>query len=100
MELPIAQMIYGETEKQHIEMCFFVVVDEHIQTDMKLTVCPEEVVEQLEERKAVPALGGLDLQSGIHVDGVEGQKVFCMLHHEVRPPCKCLETQQGGRATN
>lgn len=99
MELPIAQMIYGETEKQHIEMCFLV-LHENIQTYIQLTVCPEEVVEQLEERKAVPALRGLDLQSGIHVYGVEGQEVFCMLHHEVRPPCKCLETQQGGGTTN
>lgn len=59
----------------------------------RLTVCTEEVVEQLEEGETVPALRGLDLQCGVHVDGVEGQEVFCMLHHEVCPPCKCLERQ-------
>ena len=62
----------------------------------ELTVGPEEVVEQLEEREAVPALGRLNLKSGVHVDGVEGQEVLCMLHHEVRPPRKRLETQQEG----
>lgn len=66
----------------------------------ELTVCPEEVVEQLEEGEAVPALRGLDLQSGIHVDGIESQEVFCMLHHEVCPPCKRLETQQEGKQTD
>lgn len=63
----------------------------------ELTVCPKEVVEKLEKREAVPALRGLDLQSSIHVDGIKGQKVFCMLHHEVCPPCKCLKTQQEGK---
>lgn len=63
----------------------------------KLTVCPEEVIEQLEEGEAVPALRGLDLQSGIHVDGIKGQEVFCMLHHEVCPPRKRLETQHEGK---
>lgn len=58
------------------------------------TICPEEVIEQLEKREAVPALRGLDLQSGIHVDSIEGQEVFCMLHHQVCPPCKSLKTQQ------
>lgn len=62
----------------------------------ELTVQTEEVVEQLEKREAVPALGGLDLQSGVHVDGVKGQEVFSVLHHEVRPPRKCLETQHDG----
>lgn len=61
-----------------------------------LTVQTEEVVEQLEKREAVPALGGLDLQSGVHVDGVKRQEVFGVLHHEVRPPRKGLETQHGG----
>lgn len=63
----------------------------------KLTVHPEEVVEQLEKRETVPALRGLDLQGCIHVDGVKGQEVFCMLHHEVSPPCKRLETQREGK---
>lgn len=63
----------------------------------ELTIIPEEVVEQLEEGEAVPALRGLDLQSGIHINGIEGQEVFCMLHHEVCPPCKRLETQQEGK---
>lgn len=62
----------------------------------ELTVQTEEVVEQLEKREAVPALGGLDLQSGVHVDGVKGQEVFGVLHHEVRPPRKRLETQHDG----
>lgn len=62
-----------------------------------LTVCSEGVIEQLEEREAVPALRGLDLQRGIHVNGIKGQEVLCMLHHEVRPPCKCLETQHEGK---
>ena len=62
----------------------------------ELTVCPEEVIEELEKREAVPALGGLDLQSGIHVNGIEGQEVFCMLNHEVCPPGKRLQTQQEG----
>lgn len=61
------------------------------------TVCPEKVIEQLEEGEAVPALGGLDLQSGIHVDSIKGQEVLCVLHHEVCPPRKRLETQHGGR---
>lgn len=65
----------------------------------RLTVCPEKVIEELEKRKAIPALGGLNLQSGIHVDGIESQEVFCMLHHEVRPPCKRLQTQQEGQQT-
>lgn len=65
----------------------------------ELTICPEEVIEQLEKGKAVPALRWLDLQSGIHVDGVEGQEVFRMFHHKVCPPCKCLETQQEGKQT-
>lgn len=58
----------------------------------ELTVCPEEVIEKLEKGEAIPALRGLDLQSGIHVDGIKGQEVFCVLHHEICPPCKCLET--------
>lgn len=62
----------------------------------ELTVQTEEVVEQLEKWEAVPALGGLDLQSAVHVDGVKGQEVFGMLHHEVRPPRKRLETQHDG----
>lgn len=62
----------------------------------ELTVQTEEVVEQLEKWEAVPALGGLDLQSGVHVDGVKGQEVFGVLHHEVRPPRKRLETQRDG----
>lgn len=62
----------------------------------ELTVQTEEVVEQLEKWEAVPALGGLDLQSGVHVDGVKGQEVFGVLHHEVRPPRKRLETQHDG----
>lgn len=65
----------------------------------ELTVCPEEVVEQLEEGEAVPALRGLDLQSGIHVNGIKGQEVLCMLHHEVCPPCKRLETQHVEKQT-
>lgn len=65
----------------------------------ELTVCPEKVIEQLEEGEAVPALRGLDLQSGIHVDGVKGQEVLCMLHHEVCPPCKRLETQHAEKQT-
>lgn len=65
-----------------------------------LTVCPEEVVEELEKREAVPALGGLDLQSGVHVDGVESQEVLCMLHHEVSPPGERLRTQQEGQQTD
>lgn len=65
----------------------------------ELTICPEEVVEQLEKGEAVPALGWLDLQGGVHVDGVKGQEVLCMLHHEVCPPCKRLETQQEGQQT-
>lgn len=62
----------------------------------ELTVQTEEVVEQLEKREAVPALGGLDLQSGVHVDGVKGQEAFGVFHHEVRPPRKRLETQHDG----
>lgn len=62
----------------------------------ELTVQTEEVVEQLEKREAVPALGGLDLQSGVHIDGVKGQEVFGVLHHEVRPPRKRLETHHEG----
>ncbi|TNN84379.1 hypothetical protein EYF80_005372 [Liparis tanakae] len=65
----------------------------------ELTVSPEEVIEKLEEGKAVPALRGLDLQSGVHVDGIEGQEGLCMLHHEVCPPCKGLQTQQEGGNT-
>lgn len=57
------------------------------------TVCSEEVVEQLEEWEAVPALGGLDLQRGVHVDGVKSQEVLRVLHHEVCPPRKRLERQ-------
>lgn len=62
-----------------------------------LTVCPQEVVEQLEEREAVPALRGLDLQSCIHVSSIKGQEVLRVLHHEVCPPRKRLQTQRGGR---
>lgn len=62
----------------------------------ELTVQTEEVVEQLEKREAIPTLGGLDLQSSVHVDGVKGQEVFSVLHHEVRPPRKRLETQHDG----
>lgn len=62
-----------------------------------LTVCPEEVVEQLKEREAVPALGGLDLQCRIHVGGVQCQEVLCMLHHEVRPPREGLARRRARR---
>lgn len=62
----------------------------------ELTVQTEEVVEQLEKWEAIPTLGGLDLQSSVHVNGVKGQEVFSVLHHEVRPPRKRLETQHDG----
>lgn len=63
---------------------------------VELTVCPKEVVEQLEEGEAVPALGRLDLQSGIHVNGVEAEEVFRVLHHEVGPPREGLERHRQG----
>lgn len=65
----------------------------------ELTVWTQEVVEKLEEREAVPALGWLDLQGGVHVHSVEGQEVLCMFHHQVRPPREGLKIQQEERGT-
>lgn len=103
VELSIAQVICVEEKKKRQwqkNISFFVPqkkkkkkVSERMR---ELTVVAEEVVEKLEEGEAVPALGGLDLEGGIHVDGVEGQEVLCMLHHEVCPPCKGLD-RAGGR---
>lgn len=58
-----------------------------------LTVCPQEVVEQLEEREAVPAVGRLNLQSCVHVSRVQTQEGLCVFHHQVRPPRKGLRTE-------
>ena len=64
------------------------------------TVSPEEVIKQLEEREAVPALRRLDLQGSIHVYSIHGQEVLSMLHHEVCPPGEGLRRHQGRRVNS
>ena len=48
-----------------------------------LTVGPQKVIEQLEEREAVPAVRGLNLQCSIHVHCIQRQEGLGMLHHQV-----------------
>lgn len=56
----------------------------------QLTVSAQEVVEQLEERKAVPGVLRLHLQRRVHVHRVQRQEDLCMLRHHLRPPGKGL----------
>lgn len=60
----------------------------------KRTVRAEEVIKQLEEREAVPALRRLDLQGSVHVHSVHGQEGLSVLRHQVRPPGKGLDTHR------
>lgn len=54
--------------------------------DRKLTVGPQEVVVQLEQREAVPGVDGLDVQSGVHVGSVQGQESLGVFRHQLGPP--------------
>ena len=62
---------------------------------LSLTVHSQEVVEQLEEGEAVPAVGRLNLKSCVHVGRVQTQEGLCMLHHQVRPPGEGLQEERG-----
>lgn len=59
-----------------------------------LTVTAQEVVEELEEREAVPGVDGLRLQRGVHVGSVQRQKGFGVFHHQLGPPGEGLKTPQ------
>lgn len=48
-----------------------------------LTIYPQEVVEQLEERETVPAVWRLNFQSRVHVGRVETQEGLGVFHHQV-----------------
>lgn len=61
---------------------------------LSLTVHSQEVVEQLEEGEAVPAVGRLNLKSCVHVSRVQTQEGLCMLHHQVRPPGEGLQDER------
>ena len=56
----------------------------------RLTVSSQEVVEELEQREAVPGVNGLDLQSGIHVGSVQGQEGLGVFGHHLWPPRESL----------
>lgn len=65
---------------------------------LRLTVHPQEVIEELEERETVPAVRWLHLQGGIHVGRIQAEEGFSMFYHQVWPPCKCLWIEEGVRS--
>ena len=56
----------------------------------RLTVGPQEVVVELEQREAVPRVDGLDLQSAVHVGSVQRQKRLGVFGHQLGPPRESL----------
>lgn len=51
---------------------------------------------ELEQREAVPGVHRLDLQSGVHVGSVQGQKRLSVLRHQLGPPRERLRKTGSG----
>lgn len=64
-----------------------------------LTVISEGIIQQLEKWEAVPGVLWLCLESWIHINRIQRQKLLCMLSQQFWPPSKCLWTWQN-RITN
>lgn len=64
------------------------------QNRLRLTVYPHEVIEELEERKTVPAVRWLHLQGGVHVGWIQTEEGLGVLHHQVWPPGEGLHTEE------
>lgn len=57
---------------------------------IKLTFWSQEIVEELEERKAVPRVWRLNIEGSIHVHTKQWPEDLSMFYQQVTEPCKCL----------
>lgn len=55
-----------------------------------LTISPEVVIEDLEEREGVPGVGMLEAEDGVHVHSEEWPEELTVLHQQVTEPRKRL----------
>ena len=59
-----------------------------------LTISPEVVIENLEEREGVPGVGVLETEDGVHVNCEQWPEELAVLHQEVTEPSESLEEKQ------
>ena len=59
-----------------------------------VTISPEVVIEDLEEREGVPGVWVLEPEDGVHVHCEQGPEELAVLHQEVTEPRERLEEKQ------
>lgn len=72
--------------------CYLYVAEEVYLSNAVLTIIPQIIIKELEERETVPCVWGLHLKGCIHINSKQGPKDLSMFHKEITEPSKCLST--------